>query len=129
VPAAADEVSAGIAHLFSSYAQDFHGLAGQAAAFNDQFVQHMHAGAFSYASIEADIVAALNNVLKDIGLGGLANFSTTNTNLDITLALALLELAIVIPVLVLTSPIWIPLLVLASPLLLLGLLLLAGFLA
>ena len=40
-----------------------------------------------------------------------------------------IELAILIPVLLVTSPIWIPLLILASPLLLLGLLLLAGFLA
>ena len=31
VPAAADEVSAGVAHLFSRYAEDFQGLAGRAA--------------------------------------------------------------------------------------------------
>jgi hypothetical protein len=29
VPAAADEVSAGVAHLFSRYAEDFQGLAGR----------------------------------------------------------------------------------------------------
>ena len=29
VPAAADEVSAGVAHLFSRYAEDFQGQAGQ----------------------------------------------------------------------------------------------------
>jgi hypothetical protein len=55
IPAAADEVSAGVAHLFSSYAQDFHGLVGKAAAFQEQFVQNLTAGAFSYASLEADI--------------------------------------------------------------------------
>ena len=32
VPAAADEVSAGIAHLFSAHAQDYQALAGRAAA-------------------------------------------------------------------------------------------------
>jgi hypothetical protein len=38
VPAAADEVSAGVAHLFSRYAEDFHGRAGRAAAFHEQFM-------------------------------------------------------------------------------------------
>ncbi len=52
VPAAADEVSAGIAQVFSQHAADYQALAGQAAAFNDQFVQRLTAGAFSYASIE-----------------------------------------------------------------------------
>jgi hypothetical protein len=37
-PAAADEVSAGVALLFSRYAEDFHGLAGRAAVFHEQFV-------------------------------------------------------------------------------------------
>jgi hypothetical protein len=62
VPAAADEVSAGVAHLFSRYAEDYHALAGKAAAFQEQFVQHLHAGAFSYASIEA----ALASLLQDL---------------------------------------------------------------
>jgi hypothetical protein len=52
-PAAADEVSSGIAHLFSGYAKDFQGLAGRAAAFHEQFVQHLSASAGSYASAEA----------------------------------------------------------------------------
>jgi hypothetical protein len=64
IPAAADEVSAAIAHLFSAHAQDYQALAGKAAAFNDQFVQHLNAGAFSYASIEATI-ASLLPVLPD----------------------------------------------------------------
>jgi Flp pilus assembly protein TadG len=53
IPAAADEVSAGIAQLFSQHAANYQALAAQAAAFNDQFVQHLTAGAFSYASTEA----------------------------------------------------------------------------
>jgi len=67
MPAAADEVSASIAHLFSAHAQDYQALAGQAAAFNDQFVQHLTAGAFSYASAEANSAGLLNglNVIAD----------------------------------------------------------------
>ena len=59
LPAAADEVSAAIAHLFSSCAQDYHALAGQVAASHGQFVQHLTAGAVSYASTEDAIVALL----------------------------------------------------------------------
>jgi hypothetical protein len=120
IPAAADEVSTGIAQLFSQHAANYQALAGQAAAFNDQFVQHLTAGAFSYADIETNIVALLDvplldNVLTHVGLGFLADFSSSNINLDITLFLALLELPFLIPFLLLTSPIWVPLLVVAFP--------------
>ncbi len=66
LPAAADEVSAGIAHLFSGYAQDYQGLAGKAAAFHEQFVQHLTASAVSYASAEAVNVALLLQPLTAI---------------------------------------------------------------
>jgi hypothetical protein len=59
IPAAADEVSASIAHLFSLHAQDYQSLAGQAAAFHDRFVQHLNASAGSYAGIEAASAASL----------------------------------------------------------------------
>jgi PE family len=59
IPAAADEVSAGIAHVFSAHAQDYQALAGQAAAFHEQFVQHLTASAGSYASTEAANAAVL----------------------------------------------------------------------
>jgi PE family len=59
IPAAADEVSSSIAHLFSQHAQDYQALAGQAAAFHDQFVQHLTSSAGSYASAEATNAAAL----------------------------------------------------------------------
>jgi PE family len=59
VPAAADEVSTGIAHLFSQHAANYQALAGQAAAFNDQFVQHLAASAGAYASAEATNVSLL----------------------------------------------------------------------
>jgi hypothetical protein len=62
IPAGADEVSASIAHLFSQQAASYQALAGQAAAFQEQFVQHLTAGAFSYASIEATIASFLQNL-------------------------------------------------------------------
>jgi hypothetical protein len=61
-PAAADEVSAGIAQLFSRCAQEYHALAGQAAAFSEQFVQHLNAGARAYAGTEAASAASLQPV-------------------------------------------------------------------
>jgi hypothetical protein len=53
IPAAADEVSASIAQLFSARAQDYQALAGRAAAFHQQFMQNLTASAGSYASAEA----------------------------------------------------------------------------
>lgn len=52
-PAAADEVSASIAHLFSGFGQDYQKLAGQADAFHEQFVQRLAASADAYARAEA----------------------------------------------------------------------------
>jgi hypothetical protein len=62
IPAAADEVSTGIARVFSQHAANYQSLAGQAAAFNGQFVQHLSAGAFSYADIEAKLASLLQNL-------------------------------------------------------------------
>jgi len=59
IPAAADEVSASIAHMFSRHAQDYQALAVQAAAFHEQFVQHLNASARSYATAEGANVASL----------------------------------------------------------------------
>ncbi len=59
IPAAADEVSASIANLFSRFAQDYHALAGQAAAFNEQFAQHLNASAGSYLAADAANAASL----------------------------------------------------------------------
>jgi hypothetical protein len=59
LPAAADEVSASIAHLFSGYGQDYQKLAGEAAASYEHFVQHLTASAGSYASAEAANTALL----------------------------------------------------------------------
>ena len=51
--AAQDEVSAAIATVFSGYAQGYHTLAGQAAAFHDQFVDTLAGNAGAYAATEA----------------------------------------------------------------------------
>jgi hypothetical protein len=57
-------VSVGIAHLFSQHAQDYQALAGQASAFHQQFMQHLSAGAFSYASAEAANAASLLTAIE-----------------------------------------------------------------
>jgi PE family len=59
LPAAADEVSASIAQLLSQHAQDYQALAGQAAAFHDQFARNLTANAGSYGSTEAASAASL----------------------------------------------------------------------
>lgn len=61
-PAAGDEVSAGIAQLFSRHAQGYQALAGQAAAFQKQFVQRLTAGAGSYAGAEAANAGVLQTI-------------------------------------------------------------------
>ncbi|ODQ99709.1 hypothetical protein BHQ20_16335 [Mycobacterium intermedium] len=59
LPAAVDEVSAGIAQLISGYGQEYQELAGQAAAFHEQFVQHLTTSASAYAGAEAVSVGIL----------------------------------------------------------------------
>ncbi len=59
VPAAADEVSTGVAHLFSAHAQDYQALAVRAAVSYEQFVQRLTASAGSFASAEATNAASL----------------------------------------------------------------------
>src|SRR6516162_8957943 len=54
-PAAADEVSVGIAHLFSEHAHGFQALAGTASAFHGQFVENLKASAASYVSSDGPI--------------------------------------------------------------------------
>src|SRR6516165_10418893 len=62
VPAAADEVSTSIARLFSQHAANYHGLGAQAAAYSDQFMQHLRTGAQSYAGAEVAAAASLQHV-------------------------------------------------------------------
>lgn len=51
--AGADEVSAAVAAVFSSYAQQYQALSAAAAAFHDQFLRALAAGAGAYAGAEA----------------------------------------------------------------------------
>ncbi|OBH04100.1 hypothetical protein A5696_05370 [Mycobacterium sp. E2699] len=59
LPAAADEVSVGIAHLFSGYAQEYQAQAARAAAFHEHLLQHLTASAHWYAAAEAANTASL----------------------------------------------------------------------
>jgi hypothetical protein len=72
VPAAADEVSVSIAHLFSVHAQDYQALAGRAAAFHEQFVEHLTSSAASYANTEA-----ANATLLQLLTAGADSFANT----------------------------------------------------
>lgn len=62
-PAAADEVSAGIAQLFSGHAQDYQAAAREAAAFHEQFVQNLMGSAQAYAA--ADVSNSYSLALND----------------------------------------------------------------
>lgn len=57
--AAADEVSAATADLFSTYAHDFRALLNQAASFHDRFARALAGAASTYAAAEAANTASL----------------------------------------------------------------------
>ncbi len=72
VPAAEDEVSAAIASVFGTCAQDFYGLAAQAAAFHNGFLQALNASVGSYVAAEsANAAAVLQTARQD--LAGVVN--------------------------------------------------------
>lgn len=54
--AAADEVSAAMAALFSGHAQAYQALSAQATIFHDQFVQALTSGGNLYAAAESHTV-------------------------------------------------------------------------
>jgi hypothetical protein len=60
IPAAADEVSAAVAQVFSQAAQSFQGLVGKASAFGAHFAQQLTAGGGAYAAAEAVNAASLD---------------------------------------------------------------------
>jgi hypothetical protein len=79
LPAAADEVSAKIAHLFSDYGREYQQLAGQAAVFHESFVQHLNASAGMYAGAEAvntallplqPLISTVDSIIRASGLQG-----------------------------------------------------------
>ncbi|BBZ51761.1 PE family protein [Mycobacterium heidelbergense] len=52
VPAAADQVSAGIATIFNGYGAIWQDIAAQAAAWQAQFAQLLGAAEFAYVNVE-----------------------------------------------------------------------------
>ncbi len=64
--AGADEVSAAVAVMFSGHARQYQAAAAQAAAYQQQFVSHLHAAAVSYAATETSMAWGLESTL----LGG-----------------------------------------------------------
>lgn len=59
LPAAADEVSAGIASVMSTHASAFQAVAQSASTFHQQFAQNVTAAAASYSGAESGIAATL----------------------------------------------------------------------
>jgi hypothetical protein len=80
LPAAADEVSAEIAALFSSHAAGYQQLSAQAAIFHQQFVQTLTAGAGSYAAGEVNVVQTLASAVPALGIdlsGGISGLAAS----------------------------------------------------
>jgi len=61
IPAAADEVSASIANLFSQHAANYQALAGKAETYLGEIVQHLKTSASSFAAAESANTASLLN--------------------------------------------------------------------
>ncbi|WP_142282226.1 PE family protein, partial [Mycobacterium sp. IEC1808] len=61
--AAGDEVSAAIASVFSTHAQEFQALSDQAAAFHNQFVEALAGAGGLYAGAEAANASPLASLL------------------------------------------------------------------
>lgn len=68
LPAAADEVSAQIAALFSEHAAGYQQLSAQAAMFHERFVSALTSGASTYAAAEANVVQTLASAAPAFGL-------------------------------------------------------------
>ncbi|MDR3664995.1 MAG: PE family protein, partial [Mycobacterium sp.] len=66
VASAEDQVSAAVAALLSDHGAGFQAVSAQAAAFHDQFVQALTAGAGAYASTEAASVSPLQELLNAV---------------------------------------------------------------
>jgi len=118
IPAAADEVSAGIAHLFSGYAQGYQALAGQAAGFHEHFVLRLTAGAGSYVATEAANASLLHPLNAVAGTsistlpGEILNLGQTAPallqSLIDTIATATPRQLLFAALVTLLSPIWLP---------------------
>jgi hypothetical protein len=78
VAAAADEVSAAVATLFSAYAQGWQALIGRAAVFHSEFAQALAAAGNAYANAEAASLAALAAPLRALSTSLPVGSSTTS---------------------------------------------------
>ena len=77
VAAAEDEVSAAVASLFSSHAQEFQALNARAAAFHIEFTNLLNAGAGSYISTEiTNAAAATGGIAQSLGGRGILSLLT-----------------------------------------------------
>ena len=77
VAAAEDEVSAAVASLFSSHAQEFQALNARAAAFHIEFTNLLNAGAASYISTEiTNAAAATGGIAQSLGGRGILSLLT-----------------------------------------------------
>ena len=81
VAAAADEVSAAVAKLFGSYAQDYQAILKQASVFHEEFAAALASAAHAYSAAEAANIAAISGALGRVGspiqsfLGGAASLA------------------------------------------------------
>ncbi|WP_156745942.1 PE family protein, partial [Mycobacterium sp. 1423905.2] len=66
LPAAADDVSAAVAAVFGAHGQAYQGISQQLAAFHQQLVHNLSAGAASYAAAEAASVNPLQAVEQNV---------------------------------------------------------------
>ncbi len=73
VPAAADEVSATVAQLFSAHAEGYQALAGHATAFHEHFSHNVTASAHSYATAEGANASSLRSSHATAGTSTLHN--------------------------------------------------------
>jgi len=73
-PAAADEVSVGIAQLFSEHAQEYQAAAGQASASLAQFGDNLTRSADLYALTETVSASLFQEVIAGIGQISVAGF-------------------------------------------------------
>ena len=100
VPAAADEVSAAIAELFSGHGAWWQQLAAQAARFQQEFIQTLAAAANTYSGAEAANTAAVGlgeNILSLQTGPGFAATLSSSVPVDLLLRLTNTGLPIVGP--------------------------------
>ncbi|GLB95320.1 hypothetical protein SRL2020226_20960 [Mycobacterium kiyosense] len=64
--AGADDVSGAIAEVFAAYGQAYQALSKQAAAFHNEFVRLINAGASAYAGVEAANSNPLQIIAQDL---------------------------------------------------------------